>query len=204
MHPLEPLIVHLKKGLPAMLPFDTCYGFVCDGTRRDACALLYELKGRPANQPSSLVVRDVEMIEDYAEVTPTQRRILKQLMPGGVTAILRLKEGVDLPGGYIQTKYRTASFRVIKSQFMDEVLARFKKPLLATSANYHGRPVILSRTDMVLQPFDHRLLEQLYRIDTEVYQKPAHSTVIDLTTDEPEIVRQGVVPAERIRLTALR
>jgi L-threonylcarbamoyladenylate synthase len=204
MHPLEPLIVHLKKGLPAMLPFDTCYGFVCDGTRREACALLYDLKGRPANQPSALVLPDVAMIEEFAEVSPIQRRILKDLLPGGVTVIMRLKDGVDLPGGYVQTKYRTASFRVVRSTLMDEVLSRFKKPLLATSANYHFKPVVLSRTDMVLQPFDHRLLDQLYRMDNEVYQKPTHSTVIDLTTDEPEIVRPGVVPAERIRLAALR
>jgi len=204
MHPLEPLIVHLKKGLPAMLPFDTCFGFVCDGTRREACAKLYELKGRPATQPSALVVRDVESIEEYADLSTAQRKILHQLLPGSVTVVLRLKDGADLPGGYIQTKYRTASFRVIRSQLIDDVLMRFKKPLLATSANYHGRPVILSRTDMVLQPFDHRLLEQLYRLDAEVYQKPAHSTVIDLTTDEPEIIRPGIVPAERIRLAALR
>jgi len=204
MHPLEPLIVHLKKGLPAMLPFDTCFGFVCDGTRREACALLYELKGRPANQPSALVVKDVEAIEEYADLTPAQWKLLRELLPGSVTVILRLKDGVDLPGGYIQTKYRTASFRVIRSQLIDEMLSRFKKPLLATSANYHGRPVILSRTDMVLQPFDHRLLDKLYRMDAEVYQKPMHSTVIDLTTDDPEIIRQGVVPAERIRLAALR
>lgn len=187
-----------------MLPFDTCYGFVCDGTRREACALLYELKGRAPTQPSALVLPDVATIEEYAEVSPTQRRILKDLLPGSVTVIMRLKEGVDLPGGYVQTKYRTASFRVIRSTLMDDILTRFKKPLLATSANYHDRPVVLSRTDMVLQPFDRRLLDQLYRLDTEVYQKPSHSTVIDLTTDEPEIVRPGIVPAERIRLAALR
>ena len=187
-----------------MMPFDTCYGFVCDGTRREACALLYELKGRPATQPSALILPDVASIEEYAEVSPAQRRILKDLLPGSVTVIMRLRDGVDLPGGYVQTKYRTASFRVIRSGLMDDILSRFKKPLLATSANYHNRPVVLSRTDMVLQPFDHRLLDQLYRLDSEVYQKPTHSTVIDLTTDEPEIVRAGVVPAERIRLAALR
>lgn len=204
MHPLEPLIVHLKKGLPALIPFDTCYGFVCDGIRREACALLYELKGRPPTQPSALVVPDIETIENYAEVSPTQRRILKQLLPGAVTVILRLKDGVDLPGGYVQTKYRTASFRVVKSQLIDEILMRLKKPLLTTSANYEARPVILSHTDLIMQPFDRRLLDKLYRLDTEVYQKPSHSTVIDLTTDVPEIVRPGATPTERIRLAALR
>ncbi len=187
-----------------MVPFDTCYGFICDGTRREACATLYELKGRPANQPSALVLPDIESIENYADITPTQRRILNDLLPGSVTVIMRLKDGVDLPGGYIQTKYKTASFRVVKSQLIDEILQRFKKPLLATSANYHDKPVILSRVDMVLQPFDRRLLDKLYRLDTEVYEKPSHSTVIDLTTDVPEIVRPGIVSAERIRLAALR
>lgn len=204
MHPLEPLIVHLKKGLPALIPFDTCYGFICDATRREACALLYELKGRPPTQPSAIVVPDVDTIENFAEVTPAQRRILNQLLPGAVTVIMRLKEGVDLPGGYIQTKYHTVSFRVVKSQLIDEILLRFKKPILATSANYHLRPVILSHTDLILQPFDRRLLEKLYRMDDEVYQKPSHSTVIDLTTDVPEIVRPGATPSERIRLAALR
>lgn len=204
MHPLEPLIVHLKKGLPAMVPFDTCYGFICDGTRRESCATLYELKGRPPTQPSALVVPDVETIEEYAELTPAQSKILRRLLPGGVTVVVRLKEGIKLPTGYVVTKYHTASFRVVKSKLVNDILERFKKPLLATSANYHDRPVVLSRIDMILQPFDHQLLDKLYRLDQEVYEKPTHSTVIDLTTDTPEIIRPGVVSAETIRLATIR
>lgn len=191
---LQELIVHLKKGEVALVPFDTCYGLVCDGTNPQACTRLYQLKQRPRFIPSALVLAEVEQIEEYALMSAQQRRILKRLLPGKVTAILRLKPDVDLPSGFIKTKYGTASFRVIKSNTINEIIKALKKPLLATSANVHKEPVILSKTDYIMHPFNLERSEKVYLLMDEIFERPSHSTVIDLTTDKPEIIREGAVP----------
>lgn len=199
---LEKLVVHLKKGEVAMIPFDTCYGLVCDGTNQVACTRLFQLKERSRTKPAALVVPSIEDILPYAILTPEQEGIIRRLLPGKVTVIVRLKEGVDLPRGYVQTQYHTASFRVIKSNLVNALLERFGKPLLATSANMDGRPVILSKTDYIMHPFNKERASKVMALVDEVFERPSHSTVIDLTTDEPEIIRPGAVPDYEIRQSA--
>lgn len=199
---LEALIVHLKKGDVALLPFDTCYGLVCDGTNPSACTRLYQLKQRSRTKPAALIVPTVDEILPYAVLTPHQEGILRRLLPGKVTVIVRLKEGIDLPRGFVLTQYNTASFRVVKSNLINTVLERFGKPLLATSANLDGHPVILSKTDFIMHPFNKERSTRIFPIVEEVYERPAHSTVVDLTTDDPEIVRTGAVPDIEIRQAA--
>ncbi len=199
---LEALVVHLKKGEVALLPFDTCYGLVCDGTNPNACTKLYQLKQRSRTKPAALVVPSVDAVLSYAAMSPSQEGVLRRLMPGKVTAIVRLKEGVEFPRGYVQTQYDTASFRVVKSNLINTVLERFGKPLLATSANLDGHPVILSKTDYIMHPFNKERSGRIFALVEEVYERPAHSTVIDLTTDDPEIVRPGAVPDIEIKQAA--
>ncbi|GEM_PF-1245545 len=195
---VEPIVVHLKRKEVAMVPFDTCYGLICDGTDIDACTKLYQLKQRPRSKPSALVVRKVEDIKKYAELSKRQETILQRLLPGKVTVILRLKENSKLPRNFIRTKYDTASFRVVESEAVDEILKKFKKPLLATSANLSGYPVILSRVDFVMHPFNQARADRVMTLLEEVFERPSHSTVVDLTTDNPEVIRPGAVSSSEI------
>lgn len=199
---LEALIVHLKKGEVALLPFDTCYGLVCDGTNAAACTKLFQLKQRSRTKPAALVVPTVDEVISRAILTPAQEGILRRLLPGKVTVIVRLKEEIELPRGYVQTQYDTTGFRVVKSSLINTVLERFGKPLLATSANVDGQPVILSKTDYIMHPFNKERSARIFAVVEEVYERPAHSTVVDLTTDDPEIIRRGAVPDIEIRQAA--
>lgn len=199
---LEALTVHLKKGEVALLPFDTCYGLVADGTNQSACTRLYQLKQRSRIKPSALIVPTVDEVLPYAVLTPEQEGILRRLLPGKVTVIVRLKDGLELPRGFVQTQYNTASFRVVKNNLINTVLERFGKPLIATSANLDGYPVILSKTDYIMHPFNKERASHIFAVVEEVYERPAHSTVVDLTTDDPEIIRRGAVPDIEIRQAA--
>jgi len=195
---IEQIVIHLKRKEVAMVPFDTCYGFICDGLDIDACTKLYQLKQRPRSKPSALIVKDITEIKKYADLSAKQESFLKKLLPGKVTVILRLKEGSKLPKNFIRTKYDTASFRVVDSEIIQEILHKFKKPLLATSANLSGHPVILSRVDYVMHPFNQSRASRVMTLLEEVFARPTHSTVIDLTTDQPEIIRPGAVSASEI------
>ena len=195
---VEPIVVHLKRKEVAMVPFDTCYGLICDGTDLEACNKLYQLKQRPRSKPSALIVKDINEIKKYADLSEKQEKFLEKLLPGKVTVILRLKENTKLPKNYIRTKYDTASFRIVDSELITNILTKFKKPLLATSANLSGNPVILSRVDYVMHPFNQARAARVLTVLDEVFERPSHSTLIDLTTDHPEIIRPGAVSTSEI------
>ncbi len=198
MKEVDAIAAHLKNGEVAVIPFDTCYGFICDATNSDACSKLYQLKQRPRSKPSAIVVPDVETIKQYAIVSDRQEQILKRILPGKVTVIMQAREDIDLPRGFVVTKYKTLSFRVINSNLINDVLAKLKKPLLASSANISGKPVILCRSDFVMHPFNPSRSEKLLTVLNETFERPSHSTVVDLTTDDLEVVRPGAVATQEL------
>lgn len=200
MNEVDSIATHLKSGEVALVPFDTCYGLVCDATNADACSKLYQLKQRPRSKPSAIVVPDVETIKKYAVVSDQQERILNNILPGKVTVIMQAQDNISLPRGFVVTKYKTLSFRIVNDNLIKDILAKLKQPILATSANITGKPVILCRSDFVMHGFNNARVERVLTCFSETFERPSHTTVVDLTTDDLEIIRPGAVSSQELLL----
>ena len=82
----------LRSGGLVAFPTETVYGLGANGLDADACARIYEAKGRPSDNPLILHVSDRAMVEMIAaEVTPMAEKLLAAFMPGPITLILRRK-----------------------------------------------------------------------------------------------------------------
>jgi L-threonylcarbamoyladenylate synthase len=125
----------IKRGGTVIYPTETVYGLGADAFSEPAVRKVYELKGREPLKPISIAVSSFEMLQTVAYVDAAMLDLLRALLPGPVTVLLRKKERLpDL---------LTAGSEVIGVRFPDHEIAlriiRETGPITATSANVSGR-----------------------------------------------------------------
>jgi L-threonylcarbamoyladenylate synthase len=182
----------IRAGRPVVLPTDTVYGLCADPENEAAAAEVARLKGRGERQPIAILARDVErLLERMPEL---DERILRALLPGSYTLVLPNPAGRFpwLTGERPETiGVRVPELPAISAKVLDEVGA-----VLATSANAHGRPDPRRLDDI---PGEIRSACGALVDAGELPGTP--STVLDLTGDEPRILREGAIPAAQALAT---
>ena len=186
---IEAAVEELRAGRPVVLPTDTVYGLCADPYREAPVRELYRIKGRPPEQPTALLVRDVEfLLECVPELRGRAATLARALLPGPFTLIL--------PNQAQRYRWLTGSspdtigVRIPRlSGPGGEVLERVGA-LAATSANHHGGPDPRRLDDV---PVEIRASAAAVVDGGELPGTP--STVLDLTGPEPQVVREGAVPA---------
>ncbi len=169
----------LDQGKLLVYPTDTLYGLGVDATRHDCVRQIFTMKKRDPERPISVMVSSFRMLKQYAEMSPEQEALVKQILPGKSTVILEangLAKNLS-PSG--------VAFRIPLTQLSAEISEMFNKPITSTSVNPAGEPAATT-TDEAFKYFGE--LVELY-IDAGCIDGDA-STVVDLR-DEPEIVRPG-------------
>jgi L-threonylcarbamoyladenylate synthase len=190
--PLERVIeavasVVLRGGV-VIFPTETVYGIGCDPFDLDAIARIYGAKHRPAHKPLSLHLATVgeflEYVRDQREVSAAARRLL----PGPVTIIMRRPSFIDRE---MSAGLPTLGFRVPDDVLCAAILDRCG-PLAATSANLSGeRPYFGTGDSSALPPAD-----LIVENGPTKYQR--ESSVVDFSGPQPVLLREGVVPYERL------
>ena len=184
--------VHVLESEGVVLyPTDTLYGLGADAFSDEAVDRVYEIKGRDERKPIHCIVADLAMAEEYAEVTDDARLLFERLMPGGMTLIMKKKVGV---GGGIAHGIDTIGIRIPQNDFCVQLARAFGRPYTATSANLAGHEHRRSVDAIVQQLGSSADMIDLI-IDAGELPPSAPSTVVDLSREEPVILREGVIPA---------
>ncbi len=166
-------------------PTDTIYGLGCSVLSKKAIQKIYHLKRRERQKPFSFVCADLSMVAQYAVVAKTQYKILKKYLPGPYTFIL--EASTQAPKEIMPRKKRsTVGIRIPDHAVPLAIVKRLGLPIITTSVNLageesYGNPEVMAerfgkQVDIIL--------------DTGILPKEP-STIVDLTGDEPVIVRQG-------------
>ena len=185
---VEAALAALRAGAPVVLPFDTVYGLAADPENDAAVRSLYELKGRGAEQPSALVATGIdELIARVPELRESANS-LRALLPGALTLVLpnRARRYPSLTG----SSPETIGVRVPELRGGSADVLRELGVLVATSANEPGEPDPARLADV---PQDIRDGAGALIDGGDLPGTP--STVVDLTSSEPRILRDGAVPA---------
>ena len=174
----------IAAGGVAVFPADTVYGLACDPENAEAAARLYELKGRPPDKPAAVMFFDRDAA--LAGLPPRTARLLRHLLPGGLTALLPNPERrFPLACG---PDPDTLGLRV-----PDLPALAGAPPVLQSSANRAGGPDARRLADV---PQDIQARADLVLDGGELPGTP--STVVDLrayeSAGEWRIVRLGAVP----------
>jgi L-threonylcarbamoyladenylate synthase len=179
---VEEAVEAIGEGRPVVLPTDTVYG-LC--TTPLAPESLHRLKGRGADQPIALLASDVDILLELVPELPETP--LRKVLPGRLTLILPNPERrFPLLAG---SRPDTIGVRVpVLSGAALRIVTR-AGGVAATSANIHGGP-----DPRRLDEIPEAIRSAAVLVDSgELPGTP--STVVDLTGDEPRILREGAVPA---------
>jgi len=180
----------LRAGQPVVLPFDTVYGLAAEPHAEESTKRLYELKGRAPAQPTALVAASVDALRLLLPETDLTRAW--HLFPGPLTLV------VANPGRRFAwltgTNPDALGVRVPDLPDVTREIVASVGAVVATSANLPGGPDPRRVEDV---PESIRAGAAALVDGGELPGAP--STVVDLTGDEPRILREGAVPADEIR-----
>lgn len=186
---LQEAVEALNRRALVVYPTDTLYALGADALDADAVRAVFDAKRRPPEQPLSVCVADLAMMEQVARVGPLARRLVERFLPGPLTLVLPPDAGVpdELLGASKGLGVR------IPAHPWALALARRFGPLTCTSANLHGRadPGTCAEARGQLGAGVARYL------DAGPVGGRA-STVLDLT-GPPRIVREGALPAAELQ-----
>ena len=171
----------LNKGDVIIFPTDTVYGIGAKINDLEALENIYNIKRRPKEKRLAVLCSSVEEIERIAFVNNKAKRLIDKYMPGALTIILKSKE--EVRNDFI---YETVGVRIPNHELALRILNE-NGPMATSSVNVSGKEPLNDYVEIVKQ-FSDKVL-YVYP-NTEVGSKVS-STVIDLTTDECVLIREG-------------
>lgn len=181
---IEQVVNVLKNGAIICYPTDTGYGIGCDLFNQKAIKQLVQLKKKPKHKPFSFMCSDLTDISQYAHVSNTAYRLLKKNLPGPYTFVL---PGTKLVPKIMATKQKTVGIRVSGHPISKLLLETLGNPIVNTSVQLEDEETNLAEPFAIEQYLGNRI--QLIVDGGPIYPDP--SSVIDLTSDYPEILRIG-------------
>ncbi|HUO56510.1 MAG TPA: L-threonylcarbamoyladenylate synthase [Candidatus Paceibacterota bacterium] len=185
----------LKRGGVILYPTDTLYGLGADALSDEAVAKVYEIKGREEGKPTHCIVADLIMAERYAEVNDLARALAKEFLPGPLTLILKKREGIDTG---IAKNFETFGIRIPDNPFCLALANLFGEPYTTPSANLAGLVPERSPQAILHQLGANESLISLVVDGSELPPRPS-STVVDASSGDLVILREGAIPASKIR-----
>ncbi len=180
---IEQAVDSLNSGGIIVYPTDTIYGVGCDIFNKEAVKKIYQLKKRESKKPLSIICADFKQIAQYAILSDANYRLIKKVLPGPFTFILKAKN--KLPATFI-AKNKTVGIRIPDNQICLQIVKALERPIITTSLNLSGEDVMTSPSQLSKE------LANKIDLIIDVGSLPQEpSTVVNLTTEEPIILRQG-------------
>ena len=182
----------IRNGGVVAIPTDTLYGLACDPFRADAVSRLFAVKGRAAGQALPLIAADAAQVAVHlGAVPPLGARLAQRFWPGPLTLIIVAPASLvrDVTGDT-----GTVGVRVPADTVARAIAAACGRPITATSANVSGQPATSDPDDIERTLGDR--IDLL--IDTGPTRGGAPSTIVDVTSAEPRLVREGAIPWDEI------
>ena len=185
---INEIIEHLRSGKLIVYPTDTLYALGADIYNEDAVKKVYQLKNRPFSLPLPVAVPSIQEMKRIAYVNDLAEKLAKNFLPGKLTLILYKKDVPDI----VTANSDKVAVRIPNNEMALKILRNYS-PLTVTSANIHGEKVP-SCIEEIKKLFGKDLL---YIDGEELRSEP--STIVDCTSSEIKILREGAIPEKEIR-----
>jgi L-threonylcarbamoyladenylate synthase len=186
----------LRAGQVVAIPTDTVYGLAAALDRPDAIERLYVIKGRPAEKAIPVLVSDTAHVRSLTpHLSATAERLALSFWPGALTLVLPALP--DLPGGVTTVTgdgMRTVAVRVPDNALARAIIAAAGGAVAVTSANRSGAPPAVEAREVNRL----RIAQPLLIVDGGRAPGGVPSTIVTATSEAPEILREGAIPASAI------
>ena len=181
----------LKSGEIVALPTETVYGLAAIATNDEAVEKIYAAKGRPSFNPLIIHVHSIQQAMEYAEFSDIAIKIAEKFWPGPLTLVLKRKNSAI--SNLVTAGLETIAIRMPSHKIMLDILKQLNIPLAAPSANKSER---ISPTN-----YDHvikSLGDHVPVVDGGASIFGLESTIIDVSSDVPKILRLGFITQDII------
>ncbi|HEV7349884.1 L-threonylcarbamoyladenylate synthase [Telluribacter sp.] len=177
----------LRGGGLVIYPTDTIYGLGCDIHNTKAVEKVSRIKGiKPEKNDFSFICYDLSHIADYARVSNAGFKLMKKALPGPFTFILEASNRVPR---LLNTNKKTVGIRVPDNNIPRQIVRELGNPIITTS--------IRDEDEVIEYSTDPELIYEKFQALVDIvidggYGGNVPSTIIDATSDNFEIVREGL------------
>lgn len=175
----------VREGAVIAYPTDSAYALGCHLGDKPALERIIRIRELDDRHNFTLLCRDLSEIATYAKVDNTTYRLLKAHTPGAYTFIL-VATG-EVPRRILHPKRKTIGIRVPENAICQALLAELNEPLLTTTLQLPGDEEPLNDPEAIRE----RVGSRLDLIIDGGFGALEPTTVVDLTGDEPSILREG-------------
>jgi tRNA threonylcarbamoyl adenosine modification protein (Sua5/YciO/YrdC/YwlC family) len=190
LHPETPQARYIKKAVDVLrnggiiiYPTDTVYGIGCDIFNKKAIEQIYRIKNVADTKLFSFIIPNLKEIAQYAKVSDYAYKTMKKLLPGPYTFVLPASKKVPK---ILWTKRKTVGIRIPDNEVALELARQLGHPIISTSVtNRKGETLYEPREIHAI--FGNQV--DLMLANGALSGKP--STIVDLTDEEPVIIREG-------------
>ncbi len=183
----------LKAGGLVVFPTETVYGLAADAFNLKAVEKIFKIKGRSFNNPLVVCISDVADLNFLIKEPPVfTEEIVNEFWPGPLTLIFKKSDIVPFE---VTCERVTVGIRFPKNKIALSLVASVGMPLVLTSANISGAPSLIE-AQQVLNNIGKDVDLILDGGKTEL---GVESTILDLTTTLPTIIREGAISVEKLK-----
>ncbi len=180
----------IKSGDIVAFPTETVYGLGADAWNPSAIQKVFSTKGRPSDNPLIVHISEIEQVHDFAsEIPASASRLMEAIWPGPLTLVLKK---VPTVLDVVTAGLNTVAIRMPNHSIALEFISK-TGPLVAPSANTSGKPSP-TKAEHVLLDFG----PDFPVIDGGATSIGLESTVLDLTSEIPTILRPGAIGKSEI------
>lgn len=190
---LEKAAALLKDGQVVAIPTETVYGLAANAFDDAAVREIYNIKGRPADNPLIVHISDLIMLKSVAADLPSAAAALaKKFWPGPLTIVFKKTKEVSET---VTCGLDTVAVRMPAQETAAAIIRRAGLPLAAPSANLSGRPSPTTARHV----YDDLFGKLPLILDDGPCRVGLESTVVTLQGETPAILRPGIISLEQIR-----
>ncbi len=181
----------LRDGGVVAVPTDTQYALSVDAFNESAVERVFQMKGRPEGMALPLLISSAEVLDDVAlDVPDVVSGLARRFWPGALTLVVRRADSIP---SVVTAGRNTVAVRVPDHPAPREVSRILGRPITGTSANATGQPPLNSVADLRREFGDS--LDYIVEGDA---QGGHSSTILDVTGERLEVLREGAIPAEAL------
>lgn len=196
---VEQCAAELLSGGAVIYPTDTVYALAVLPNAKGGVETAYAAKARRVTKPLSLCVGDLQQASEYVAVDDRVQALASAFLPGPLTIICKAL-GSRLEN--IQAGFPGIGIRIPSHPFGPNLAQHLGHPITATSANISGRLPAIDR-ESAIRMFSKAIEKPRILVDDGRSQLGFPSTIIDVTKNEADLIREGTISFDRI-LAALR
>lgn len=187
---IDQIVDALRSGAVMLYPTDTVYAIGCDLNSKSAVQRVRQLKQMSNDKPLTFLCPSLSNISQYAVVSDRAYRTMKSLIPGPYTFLLPATKLV--PKLVMNPKRKTTGIRVPDHSLCLALLKTLSNPIISTSA--HAPADDGQELEFASQAELFDSMDKLVDVVVDTGQEPTYqvSTILDLTSEEPVLVRKGL------------